>query len=727
MKKFVLPLILILATTGHVHSDSVPPSELIAKCQLPEQNISLSSLDSTDYFLTDNRDDQTRIYLSLCHPLRKLPDPAVDFCDPTAYSCITKINATGHEVEFIRNAGSNSSKLFLEGPHVALEYNDGSKCNNTYNQMVGYTTRIDFFCIFTNDFSEDNSVRYEGVLGKCTSQVFWHSSLACLPGQEKAKETGSCVLEIPGYDTKLDLSTWAKEDYYVARSADKRLFQLNICSPVKGICGNDTTICEIDDTEENVVKNVLEKVHQRTVTYNELNEIITLRYVDSKSTKVEINIGCDRAAEDPEITLTSNNGNSYKFSFLTKKACFVPSVQCSAENSDGDIFTLEVLKGTEWEVGVSDNKKYSIKVCGSLPMSSDNPCKEQSGVCAYETEGSQQKNPVNLGVMYQKPQVNEDNSISMIYENGDTYTNEKNVTCNKSVEIVLYCSNIEKGPKFEEESECKHTLNWETPAACPQRKSVSNGCTVREPIYGNLFNISSLYNSTVDYVVKQKDQTYLLNVCGPLISSCSEGEICFGDEIDLTYDEATLVMRHNSSSKCAKDPEKYISAEIIFLCHHDVKTGAPEIITTDDGCHFHFEWYTELACPPHEQVQCSIAGPNGVVDLSSLSLPHDNYEVSAENGGDFIMNICRSLVHSNKSHCPYTSAACFTKTGNNGQVNYDNLGQVSSGLQVDPDNKVFLEYKLGSICMDPKSRKAHIETKIYFVFNLIFNELFKMM
>jgi len=714
MPPSVTPLLLVLVAPSVVISQS-PPAEVAAKCLLAEQNISLSSLDSTDYFLTENRDDKTRIYLGLCHPLRNLPSPAAQFCDSSAYSCITKIDANGSEVEFIRNAGGISSGLSLDHQHVKLVYSNGSDCKDRFDQSVGYTTRIDFFCNY--DYSEDNSLRYEGVLGKCTSQIFWHSSLTCLPGQVKEKETGSCVLDIPGYDTILDLSTWAKDGFYLARSVTGKMrnFQLNICSPVKGICGNGTALCEIDDTEENLVKDLLEKEPQRIVTYNEVKEIITLKYVDSKKHKVEINFECDKTALEPKITLVSSTAFSYNFRFLTKRACFVPSVQCTAENTEGDIYSLEILKGTEWDAPVAaTDKRYSIKVCGSLPMSIDNPCEAQSGVCSYEIDGSSQKNPVSLGVMYKTPQVNEDNSISMLYENGDSFTDANNVTCNKSAEIIMYCNNIEKGPKFEEATNCKDTLTWETPAACPQKKTISHSCSVREPIYGNLFNLSKLHNSTNDYAVKYEDLTFVLNICGKIIRNCSDKEICFDQEIDLTYDESTLVMRHVSKTKCPKRPEENISADIIFLCHHDVKKGYPTVSSTDDECHYNLEWYTELACPPHDQVQCSIAGPDGVIDLTSLSLPHDNYQVASENGGDFILNICRSLVHNNKSHCPYQSAACFTKEGSNGQVNYDNLGQVRSGLKLDTDNKVYLEYKLGKVCMSPKSKKAHVETKIHF-------------
>lgn len=39
-------------------------------CTIPSQNMSLTSLGENDYYTAENRDDQTVIYLSLCHPLR---------------------------------------------------------------------------------------------------------------------------------------------------------------------------------------------------------------------------------------------------------------------------------------------------------------------------------------------------------------------------------------------------------------------------------------------------------------------------------------------------------------------------------------------------------------------------------------------------------------------------------------------------------------------------------
>ena len=120
------------------------------------------------------------------------------------------------------------------------------------------------------------------------------------------------------------------------------------------------------------------------------------------------------------------------------------------------------------------------------------------------------------------------------------------------------------------------------------------------------------------------------------------------------------------------------------------------------------------------------------MDLSPLSRPGENFQLAAEHGGQFVLNVCRSLVHSNSSHCPYQAAACFTRT-EHGQVVFDNLGQVTmyfqlkvaftgltcgqvtGGPKVSSDGSVYLEYRLGSICMDPGTPKTHMETKIYFL------------
>ena len=486
-----------------------------------------------------------------------------------------------------------------------------------------------------------------------------------------------------------------------------------------GLCGSNSVVCEVDDKEEKLVGNLINKTHKRSLSYNELSEVITLTYVDQTSKSVKIDIKCDKSADEPKITLTSNVGTNYQFEFLTKMACLVPPVQCTAENKDGDVFALAMLSGIEWEIGVEDTaQKYAIKVCGSLPINSDNPCRDQAGVCSYrETAGGNKTNPINLGLMSQKPQINnEDLSISMLYEKGDVFTNPiSNTTCRQSAEITLLCSDHENGPRVQSQKDpCRHELIWETPAACPQRKAVSTNCTVREPRWSNLFNLTSLYNKTMDHKVNINGTDFIFNVCGSLLSPCTgSNEVCFEHEKDLSYDDGSLTMRHTSKQKCPSSPDINMTASINFLCEHGANHVSPKPSLLEDPCEVEVEWRTELACPPHQEVQCSVSTSQGLVDLSPLSRPGENYQVPSDGGGDFTINVCRSLVHTAISHCPYSSAACFTKTVE-GVTDSNNLGQLASGPQVDPDGKIFITYKLGSVCLHPNDNRNHIETVIYF-------------
>ena len=153
--------------------------------------MSLTSLGENDYYTAENRDDQTVIYLSLCHPLRweilsvynpgnianivisrNLPATVKDLCDPRAFACITKLNLTTQkESEHQRNAGLGSGAPFLskDGAHLQLIFENGDTCVDTTNSANSYSTYIDFFC--STDFAADNAIRYEGKFGNCASQV----------------------------------------------------------------------------------------------------------------------------------------------------------------------------------------------------------------------------------------------------------------------------------------------------------------------------------------------------------------------------------------------------------------------------------------------------------------------------------------------------------------------------------------------------------------------------
>ena len=161
------------------------------------------------------------------------------------------------EEELIRNAGNSlGDGLAATTSTVGLKYTGGQSCISGANQTVQYTTNIDFICqqvqTETSTISrvelcchcqeEDSQsggerITYVGTVDQCTSQVYWFTSLGCLPAQKEAVETGSCVLDIPGPDIRIDLAAWASETFLTAESQpgqERRSFQLNLCRPAGG-------------------------------------------------------------------------------------------------------------------------------------------------------------------------------------------------------------------------------------------------------------------------------------------------------------------------------------------------------------------------------------------------------------------------------------------------------------------------------------------------------------
>ena len=359
-------------------------------------------------------------------------------------------------------------------------------------------------------------------------------------------------------------------------------------------------------------------------------------------------------------------------------------------------------------------------MCGALPIirsdpatTNPYPCHGQTGICYFEeTESGGAGQAVRLGVMSQPPTVNEDGSISMLYEGGDLAEGQN---CSRSAEIVFRCELTESGPQHVSDDGCRHIIHWNTPESCPATKTVTEDCTIREPLYSHLFNLTSLHQADSDYQISHDGQTFILNPCGDLLAAdCDRPErTCFSRQLDLSYDSGLRL--HLESEKACRDlPDQKVSAVVEFLCHHEAGLGSPAVFTEQEGCRYRLEWLSSLACPPHDVVQCSVETEQGEIDLTSLSLPRDNYQVSGDQGREYIINICRSIVHSSKSHCPYKSAACFTST-RRGQVTASSLGQVTSGLQYSSgDQQAFIRYRLGSPCQDAASNRTHLETVIYF-------------
>ena len=51
---------------------------------------------------------------------------------------------------------------------------------------------------------------------------------------------------------------------------------------------------------------------------------------------------------------------------------------------------------------------------------------------------------------------------------------------------------------------------------------------VRDPLYGNEFDLSDLYTKAKDHVIKGSQVSYMLNVCGPLVGDCGASDKMVG-------------------------------------------------------------------------------------------------------------------------------------------------------------------------------------------------------
>jgi len=157
------------------------------------------------------------------------------------------------------------------------------------------------------------------------------------------------------------------------------------------------------------------------------------------------------------------------------------------------------------------------------------------------------------------------------------------------------------------------------------------------------------------------------------------------------------------------DGENATSSSIIFLCDHKATdiTGGPAVFRTGDDCKRSFIWHTKLACPPHTVVDCSYTTPDGYkYDLSSLSQSNMNH-VEWKDNKKYVLNVCRSVVHSKIARCAYDAAACMID--NTGETSSVSLGVVGSGPTVDDNDRLMIHYANGDVCETDKSRKYKTE------------------
>ncbi|XP_034018710.1 cation-independent mannose-6-phosphate receptor isoform X2 [Thalassophryne amazonica] len=664
--------------------------------------------------LTDTL-NQKKYYINVCRPLIAVPG-----CDRQASVCqmkYTNVQGDLKEVVSVSNMGVAKQAATIEGrDRLLLEFTDGSICQSD-GQSLTYTTRIHLVCSRGAASMQPRFLMYQN----CTANFMWDTRAACAITTTSTKNNSCSVVDADsGFE--FNLQPLASKTGYKTEGNSKT-FLVNICSDVAE-CGDGVAGCELDGGHPVSPVGVA-----KTLQYSS-DGLLTLIYkgdLDKPSGTRDtftINFVCDPDSHPGSLHLTREELSSSSthtthdvlFDFNTALACTPAPVNCRVFDSHGNEYDLSRLMRTgqdnPWVATDTDliSRTYYINVCQPLPAVRTCPV-GPLGACGI-IDGI----AYNLGYVQSSPQVAEDGSITIVYQNGDHCGNSR-----YSTRIIFQCDERPGSPVFDLKDGCEYVFIWRTSEACPIKKSQGDGCQVRDPRTGYMFDLNSLKNH--DYAIRNGPYMYHLSVCGglqygvctdkdtgsDLVSSCQvDGSIHriagMANQV-LKYVGDQLILNYTNGEICHKTYHR--STEIYFSCESDMHPGVPEFINETPDCTYMFSWRTALACVPVKTTSCSYNDGQGhSFDLSSLALDSRNWEVEPSTGDTemrYYINVCRSLVQQGGLwNCPSNAASCL-KVGKE----YVSLGQLASGPTWD-QNILKLQYTSGQVCPDGTRNRSTI-------------------
>uniref|UniRef100_A0AAQ5ZQF5 Insulin-like growth factor 2 receptor n=1 Tax=Amphiprion ocellaris TaxID=80972 RepID=A0AAQ5ZQF5_AMPOC len=590
-----------------------------------------------------------KYYINVCRPINPILG-----CDHDASVCQMKYiteQGSPKEVVSVSNMGVSKRGPIIEGrDRLLLEFTDGSACMSD-GQKLSYTTRIHLVCSRGTTSMGPRFLMEQN----CTANFMWETRAAC------AIKTTKNNIDSRALKIILDLHCIPSLYlYFPFSSATRDTFTIIF------VCDPNSQHGSLKMIQENVGTSPDHVVH------DVLFEFSTA-------------LVCMPAPVDCRIT--DSHGNEYDLSHLIRNGDDSPWIPI---NTDG-----------------ATSRNFYINVCKPLPTLKDCPV-GPLGACGVIDGKS-----YNLGYVQSSPQVADDGSISIVYQNGDQCDSSSHF----STRILFQCDDNPGSPMFDRKDGCEYVFIWRTSEACPIRKSQGVDCRVRDPKSGYEFDLNSLKDK--DYPVTNEKYTYHLSVCSALqkdicthtdtgiesVSSCQvDGEnhkIAGMANQVLSYVGDQIILNYTNGETCHKIYQR--STEIYFSCHPD-KHPVKFIKETPD-CTYMFSWPTALACVPVKITSCSYNDDQGhSYDLSPLAMDSKNWELSTEGTNKrFYINVCRSLVQQGGSwKCPSSAASCM-KVGDE----YVSLGEVQSSPTWDR-NVLKLQYTSGQLCPDGSRHRSTI-------------------
>ncbi|KAM4522347.1 cation-independent mannose-6-phosphate receptor isoform 2-T2 [Odontesthes bonariensis] len=679
---------------------------------------SLSRSSSSRNWLAMDLSDTSNLkkyYINICRPINPVPG-----CDRDASICEIKYvteQGSPKEVVSVSNMGiSKRGPIIEERDQLLLEFTDGSVCLSE-GQKLSFATRIHLACSRGTTSMGPRFLMNQN----CTANFMWETRAACAIQTTK---NSTCAVVDPNSGFEYNLQLLASSTGYKT-TANGKDFLVNICSDAAE-CGQGMAGCELENGQAVSPVGV-----ERTLQYT-TDGMLKLTYKgprdDPTATRdtFTINFVCDpnshpgslKLVREDLSTLPSHVVHDALFEFSTALACIPAPVDCRISDSYGNEYDLSKLirngDDSPWipiDTDAVTSSSFYINVCKPLPTLKDCPVGPLGSCGIIDGKG------YNLGYVQSSPQVAEDGSISIVYQNGD----KCGASSRYSTRVIFQCDDNPGSPMLDRQDGCEYVFIWRTSEACPIRKSRGENCRVRDPKSGYDFDFSSLKGR--DYPIQSGKYTYHLSICGALekdvcthkdtgiesVSSCQvEGgnhKIAGMANQILSFVGDQIILNYTSGEACHTVYQR--STEISFSCHPDRHPGTPEFIKETPDCTYLFNWPTALACVPVKTTSCSYNDGQGhSYDLSPLALDSRNWEVelSTQNKKKhFYINVCRSLVDQGGSWtCPTSSASCV-KDGDD----YVSLGQVESGPTWDR-SVLKLQYASGQACPDGKRNRTSI-------------------
>ncbi|XP_018019432.1 cation-independent mannose-6-phosphate receptor isoform X2 [Hyalella azteca] len=724
----------------------VGASDSKTKCTLTTDDhfYDLTSLAENDYWSVEDRvrykDFNLNFYLSLCHPLRNTP-PGSHCSDVGAGVCVVQISKnesldlSDRIITVVNdNAGmvtDSSLQLTSEG-WLEYKFTDGTPCE-FHGTSANYTTSLNLLCPDAGKQESAGPLLMSNTA--CYLTFAWLTQAACPKILDNQKHL-TCVDKFINSSEKLNLHSLHSSTFYnVSSILDGKQYQINICGAIEtGSCGGkNATVCDVSNATNPVVISQLTRTDIDVMwdgPYFSLHYDKISDPADSSGTEknVVIKFLCDRHAHNTTIYFIAGNSSHLYFYAKTSVVCSPEEHGCIIKDRKNQVFDLRPLHKKEENWEVLDRREdhrdvlYHLNLCGPVNPVGFYSC-PPGNVGACQTSLNRQT-AYNLGYITSDPVINSDGTITIIYTGGDACNQGKHT---RSTRIILSCDKYEHEPVFLEESPtCELVFLWATPFACPKHVVESQTCQIQDPLYGFLYDLTPLRNSTQDYSAHDGLNDYHVNICGPVIEdygssilanasiviskASSKTKISGGRSPGkLIFNDGTLTMEFSNGSQCQDG--KTGSSRIIFLCDHEINDSSTglTVFRNSDPCDSNFVWRTKHACPPHTVIDCSVTTSDGFLyDLNPLSLSNMNQEeLNTKNDVRYVLNVCRSVVHSKDSRCAYDAAACLIDESHNNKSL--NLGVVGKGPFVE-NGRLKIKYENGDKC----NATHRYSTEIYF-------------